>query len=273
LINTVVQTVYALPTGQTMPALEAQVLRLATTTSIESSELLSYLLPDFQRQTGIEVEVLAVGTGQALAIGRRGDADLLITHAPTAEQKLIDDGVVITAHPLMHNRFILVGPKSDEANIVTISTIAQALIGIADNEAMFVSRGDNSGTHMKEASLWRASAIEPSWPGYLSVGQGMSATLRMANELSAYTLSDRGSWLAHRQQLAYLQAYPAEGQSLHNPYRILIINPQRYPHINKLAAESFSRWLLSRPVQKKIADFSVDGLWLFCPDKQRTACE
>ncbi|CAH0992750.1 Tungstate-binding protein TupA [Sinobacterium norvegicum] len=256
-------------------ATQGTVLRLATTTSVESSELLSHLLPDFQRQTGIQVEVLAVGTGQALAIGRRGDADLLITHSPSAEQKLIDDGVVITAYPLMHNRFLLVGPIGDQANIMAITSIDKALSQIANSKQMFISRGDNSGTHMKEVSLWRKIMITPDWSGYLSAGQGMSASLRMANELSAYTLTDRGSWLAHRHQLDNLQAFSAAGTSLYNPYRILMLNPEGYSHLNFEAAETFSQWLLSDTVQKKIGQFSADGLWLFCPanKQQRMHCE
>ena len=254
---------------------EQQRIRLATTTSVEASGLLDYLLPMFQRDNGIKVEVLAVGTGQALAIGRRGDADILITHAPSAEQAMIDSGYAVEAISLMSNRFLIVGPRSDPADIAHSNTIGDALERIAKGHYRFVSRGDNSGTYMKEQSIWQSLSVKTQWHNYYSIGQGMAATLRMANELDAYTLTDRGTWLAQGKQLTALRAFGLDGAELYNPYRILILNDRRHGHIKSDQAMTFARWLTSAKTQHAIADFKKHGQWLFCPEltSARVDCE
>ncbi len=232
-------------------------LTLATTTSTRDSGLLDALIPRFERATGIEVRVVAVGTGQALAMGRRGDADVLLTHAPDAEQSFVAEGHAQQRIPIMFNDFVLVGPPDNPASIDSGSDIAAAFRAIAQRQARFVSRGDQSGTHMKEQTLWRAAGIEPHGDWYLQAGQGMAGTLRVASEKEAYTLSDRSTFLAHRRFLK-LDIVCEGDERLRNEYAVLIISPKRHPHVRFEAARQFAQFLRSPEARQVIKEFGKD---------------
>ncbi len=240
----------------------SKTLTLATTTSTRDSGLLDELIPMFEAETGIEVKVIAVGSGQALELGRRGDADVLLTHAPAAEEQFMDEGHGTQRRGVMHNDFVLVGPQADPADVASQSTIAEALGQIARSESLFVSRGDDSGTHMKEQTLWTSSAMtaqggEPQGEWYIRAGAGMSEALRMASEKRAYTLSDRSTFLAQRERLDLTILF--EGDSLlHNPYTVIVLDSKKHPHVNQQAAVRFSAFLLSPQAQKFIGNFGVE---------------
>lgn len=238
---------------------------LASTTSTEQSGLFGHILPAFKAKTGIEVRVVAVGTGQALDIARRGDADVVLVHDREAEAKFVAEGHGATRHDVMHNDFILVGPKSDPSRVAGGKDAGAALKRIAEAGAVFVSRGDRSGTHVAEMRLWRAAAIEPTqargaW--YREIGAGMGPTLNAAAAMGAYTLADRGTWLAfkNRADLAVL----LEGdERLFNPYGVIAVDPRRHPHVKAEFAQIFVQWLLSTEGQAAIASFRVGGEPLF----------
>ncbi|MEQ8789608.1 MAG: substrate-binding domain-containing protein [Pirellulaceae bacterium] len=257
----------ALVVGCAPAAGDSNTLTLATTTSTRDSGLLDLLVPLFEEQTGIEVKVVAVGSGQALELGRRGDADVLLTHAPEAEAKFMDDGHGGQRRAVMHNDFVLVGPASDPADVAGASTIADALRRIADSSSPFVSRGDESGTHMKELAIWKAAELAPEGDGYISAGAGMAAALRMAGEKQAYTLSDRGTFLAQGKSLDLKILH--EGDSLlHNPYTVITINAEKHSAVNHRAAERFAEFLVSPAVQELIGQYGVEqyGQPLFFAD-------
>lgn len=260
-------------------ALEGQVLRLATTTSTYDSGLLDDILPTFEAEYGVRVDVVAVGTGQALALGRRGDADVLLVHAVSKEQAFVDEGYGLARFPVMFNDFILVGPPEDPAKIAGGDIAVVALERIATVGAAFASRGDDSGTHARERSLWQAANLEPDpeagW--YLSLGQSMAATLQFADQAGAYTLTDRGTFMAQRAQLQHLKVMVggdsiAENvdQALTNPYSVIPVNPARIEGIRADLAQKFIRWLLSLDTQERIAVFGVKqfGQPLFFPDSE-----
>ena len=241
-------------------------LTLATTTSTRDSGLLDVLVPRFEQQTGIRVKVIAVGSGQALELGRRGDADILLTHAPEAEQEFMKQGFGELRRQLMYNDFVLVGPGSDPAKIKGQKSIAVALQRIAQAHSPFVSRGDESGTHQKEQAIWKQAAVTPAGDWYVAAGSGMAAVLRMANEKQAYTLSDRGTFLAQRQRLELVIV--SEGDALlRNPYAVLLVSAAKHPHIQRAAAHKFLEFLVSPVVQKTIGEFGVKefGMPLFFP--------
>lgn len=242
----------------------ARVIRLATTTSTDNSGLLNYLLPEFEQQ-GTKVQVIAVGTGKALQFGRHGDVDLLLTHAPGAENIFLQQGYAIQALPLMHNDFVLVGPDTDPADLTTAKDLYQALMRLYQQGATFLSRGDDSGTHKKELRLWRQLEMKPDWSGYRQVGQGMGRTLMMAAQLGGYTLADRGTWLSMRDQLPQLKIVFSGDAALFNPYRILLINPERHPHLNHQGARELASWLTQASTLEKIGQFKVQGVSLFVP--------
>jgi tungstate transport system substrate-binding protein len=245
-------------------------LTLATTTSTQDSGLLDELVPAFREQTGIEVKVVAVGTGQALELGRRGDADVLLVHDPAAEEQFMADGFGRDRRPVMHNDFVLVGPPADPAGVKGATTAAEAFARVARHEAAFVSRGDESGTHQKERAVWLQAGVEPRGGWYVQAGAGMGQVLRMAGERRAYTLSDRGTFLAQRQGLDL--AVLSEGDPLlTNPYHIIIVNPDRHPHVHRQEARRFVDFLESDQTQKRIAAFGADrfGQPLFFPDVLR----
>ncbi|EGR0286113.1 tungsten ABC transporter substrate-binding protein [Vibrio cholerae] len=244
-------------------------IRLATTTSTYDSGLLDYLLPKFEQNTGYKVDVIATGTGKALKMGENGDVDLVMTHAPKAEASFVEAGYGVLPRKLMYNDFVVVGPESDPAKIADEKNIAKVFENIAKSGAVFISRGDDSGTHKKELGIWAQNKIEPNFGGYRSIGQGMGPTLNMASEMQAYTLTDRGTWLAYNNKLALKILFGGDEQ-LFNPYQVIIVNPERYPTTQYQAAKMFSDWLVNPKGQQLINEFKVNGQQLFVAnaDKQ-----
>src|SRR5690606_18663265 len=245
-----------------------QYITVASTTSTENSGLFGELLPKFTEATGIEVRVVAVGTGQALDMGRRGDADVVFVHAPAAEQQFVDEGFGVERIPVMYNDYVIVGPASDPAGIADSKDAVEALQAIAETEAPFASRGDDSGTHKKELALWQEAGIDVaaasgSW--YRETGSGMGPTLNTAAGMDAYALTDRGTWIAfeNRQNLELL----VEGdERLANPYGIILVNPEKHPHVKKELGQQFIDWVVSDEGQQAIADFKLNGQQLFFPN-------
>lgn len=237
---------------------------LATTTSTVDSGLLDVLVPLFEQKTGYQVKTVAVGTGQALAMGERGDADVLLVHSPEAEQKLVDSGVAIDRHYIMYNDYVLLGPQGDPAGIRGVSSASEALANIAQLGATFVGRGDDSGTHKKEKELWR---IQPQGTWYIEAGAGMSATLAIAEDKQAYTLSDRGTYLAYKKNLSL--AVLVEGDApLINRYHVMRVNQEMFKHVNSGGGVKFVEFMLSEEVRAIILTFGVDkyGEALFIPN-------
>jgi tungstate transport system substrate-binding protein len=247
---------------------ETQGITVASTTSTQNSGLFDYLLPKFAADTGIEVRVVAVGTGQAIRIATNGDADVLLVHHPASERKFVADGFGLARHPVMHNDFVLVGPADDPAGIRGTGDIAAALRSIGEREQVFVSRGDDSGTHKKELELWGAAAFDPSpasgaW--YRESGSGMGATLNVASAMAGYTLTDRASWVSFGNK-GELEILVKGDTRLHNPYAAIVVNPERHPHVHAGEAQAFVDWLISARGQTAIAAYRVDGQQLFFPD-------
>lgn len=251
-------------------AKDSPTLTLATTTSTQDSGLLDALLPLFRAETGIEVKVVAVGTGQALQLGRRGDADVLLVHDPFAEEKFMAEGFGAERRSVMYNDFVLVGPPANPAGIKGQPAIVEAFRQIARLGSPFVSRGDKSGTHQKEKEIWRKTAIEPQGDWYIRAGAGMGQVLRMANEKRAYTLTDRGTYLAQRQGLDL--AIHSEGDLiLINRYSVIVVSPEKHAQVYFHAARKFADFLLSPKTQKAIAAFGTEryGQPLFFPHDSR----
>jgi len=249
------------------PAVNAaeRALTVASCTSIEASGLFDHLLPRFEQATGIDVRVVAVGTGQALEIARRGDADVLFVHHKPAEKQFIAEGHGVKRHPVMYNDFILVGPKADPAGIAGMAKAAAALAEIAEAEAPFVSRGDNSGTHKKEIRLWRQAGVAPDGEWYRETGFGMGEALNTAAAMNAYTLADRGTWISfdNRRQLGLL----VEGDpALFNPYSVILVSPQQHPQVKAGLGRQFIDWVTSRAGQEAIASYRLRGKPLFHPN-------
>lgn len=256
--------------GSFVFAVASNSLILATTTSTQDSGLLDVLLPMFERKTGISVKPIAVGTGQALKMGERGDADVLLVHAPELEEKFMREGHGSLRKRVMHNDFVLVGPKDAPASVRKAKTAADALRGIAYARLRFVSRGDESGTHQLEKKLWRQARIEAKSDWYLETGQGMAATLRVADTKRGFTLTDRGTFLAQRSTLAL--AIVREGdRELFNLYHVIVVNPKKHPGINAAGAKAFADFLLAPETQKVIGKFGEGrfGQSLFTPDAKR----
>ena len=247
---------------------------LATTTSTQDSGLLDELIPMFEDQSGYIVKVIAVGTGQALKMGQDGNADILLVHAPDAEKVLIENGSAIDRRLMMHNDFVLVGPADDPAGIQGMKVPENALKWIGESEVVFVSRGDDSGTHKKELSLWAQAGTEPEGEWYLESGQGMGATLRIASEKGAYTLTDRATYLSQRETLDL--AILLEGDSsLLNIYHVMRVNPREWPNVNEDGALALSDFLTSAEGQALIRTFGVEtfGQPLFFPDAGYTEAD
>jgi tungstate transport system substrate-binding protein len=241
------------------------VIRLATTTSTYNSGLLGHLLPHFEQQHGLRVQVLSVGTGQALKLGQQGDVDLVVTHAPAAEAAFVETGYGIEPRSLMYNDYVLVGPKHDPLNLEQAEGILDALEKIHQRNHVFVSRGDDSGTHKKELELWSQAGLQPAFRNYRAVGQGMGRVLTMTSEMQGYTLTDRSTWLAMRARLDLALLYEG-GVDLANPYQVILVNPQRHPAINQQGARLLRDWLVSAEGQALINRFTVDGEALFFAD-------
>ena len=246
---------------------------LASTTSTEQSGLFAHLLPLFQRATGIAVKVVAVGSGQAIDLARRGDADVLLAHDRPAEERLVADGFAVKRVPVMHNDFVLIGPAADPAH-ARGRDIVQALRQVRQQGGLFVSRGDRSGTHTAELRFWQLAQIEPTTLGgagaYRACGCGMGQALNMAASLDGYVLSDRGTWLAfgNRAGLTLL----VEGDPrLFNPYGVMVVNPARHPHVRHAQAQQFVDWITGPAGQAAIAGFRIGGQPLFFPNAPAAA--
>jgi len=247
---------------------QPQTLILATTTSTQDSGLLDYILPDFEARYGVDVQVIAVGTGQAIELGKNGDADVLLVHSRAKEDEFMAAGDGVRREDVMYNDFIIVGPAADPAGIRGMSSAQEAFATIAEVQATFISRGDDSGTHVKEKNIWQKAGIEPSGDWYVSAGQGMGEVLTMADEERAYTLSDRATYLARTPEGIELVILVEGDPVLFNPYGVIAVNPAKNSRINAELCNQFIDWLISVPTQEKIGQFGVKefGQPLFMPD-------
>jgi len=251
---------------------KAQSIILSTTTSTENSGLLDAILPDFKEKTGIDVKVVAVGTGKALTMGRDGEADVLLVHAKASEEEFVNEGHGIERFDVMYNDFVLVGSKDDKANLKELSpnNIVKALSIIKEDKHNFITRGDDSGTHKKELSFWKSNNVTPEGDWYISTGQGMGATLKVANEVLGYTLTDRATYLSMKENLD-LEIIVEGDENLFNQYGVIQVNPDKNDKINADGAKQFIDWILSEDTQKIIGEFGVDkfGQNLFNPNAKK----
>jgi tungstate transport system substrate-binding protein len=241
---------------------------VASTTSTQDSGLFGYLLPIFKAKTGIEVKVVAQGTGQALDTARRGDADVVFVHAKSAEEKFLSEGFGVKRFPVMYNDFVVVGPKSDPAGIKGSKDIVAALKAVKDKAAPFISRGDRSGTHIAELNLWKVAGIDiekDKGPWYKSIGQGMGAALNTASASNAYVLTDRGTWLAFKNRGDLVIAVEGD-KRLFNQYGVMLVNPAKHRTVKKELGQQFIDWLISPEGQKVIAGYKIGGEQLFYPN-------
>jgi len=239
-------------------------IRLATTTSTDDSGLLDFLLPPFEAREGVKVDRIAVGTGRALALARRGDADIILVHARAREDAFVTEGWGVDRRDVMWNDFVIAGPAEDPAGVEGATDASDALRRIAAARAKFISRGDDSGTHTRELDLWKAAGITPAWPGYKEAGQGMGPCLTIADQARGYVLTDRGTYLAFGARVD-LEALVEGDPALRNPYGAILVNPERHPHVNADGARRLLDYLTSPEGQAKIAAFRVDGRVLFHP--------
>jgi len=244
-------------------------IKMASTTSTQNSGLFDYLLPIFEKKTGIKIDVVAVGTGASIEIGKRGDADVVFVHAKEQELAAVQEGFFVNRHDVMYNDFVVIGPPADPAKVKGMKFAADALKSIARLSANFVSRGDKSGTHTKELSLWKKAGIEPAgqkW--YLEVGQGMEKTQRVADEKKAYTLTDRGTWLATKDKNKLDLIIVLEGDPvLFNQYGVMAVNPEMHKHVKYKEAMEFVNWIISKEGQAAVAAFKDrNGNPLFIPN-------
>ena len=237
-------------------------IRLATTTSTESSGLLGVMLPPFEERFGVVVDVIAVGTGKALKFGENGEVDVVLVHAPAAEEKFVNAGFGVNRRRVMFNDFILVGPGEDPAGIRALKNTTAVMARIASAGEPFVSRGDDSGTHKRELLLWKGSGIEPKGQWYVEAGQGMGAVLTIASEKQGYTLTDRATYLAYRDKIQLEILFEGD-ENLHNPYSIISVNPQRHPHVKYVWAMALTGWFTSPEGQRIIAGYKKHGEQLF----------
>jgi tungstate transport system substrate-binding protein len=241
---------------------------VASTTSTQDSGLFGYLLPLFKAATGIEVKVVALGTGQALDTARRGDADVVFVHAKSEEEKFLAQGFGVHRYPVMYNDFVLIGPASDPAGVKGSTDIAAALTAIMKKHAPFISRGDRSGTHLAELALWKAAGpdiAKDKGDWYKAIGQGMGAALNTASASGGYVLSDRGTWLAFKNKGDLVIAVQGD-KRLFNQYGVMLINPEKFPTVKKELGQKFINWLVSPQGQHAIAGYKINGEQLFFPD-------
>ncbi|MGB1881516.1 MAG: substrate-binding domain-containing protein [Gammaproteobacteria bacterium] len=244
---------------------------LQSTTSTQNSGLFDFLLPRYSAASGVEVRVVAVGTGQALRNAREGNGDVLMVHAKEAEEQFIAEGFGLHRYPVMFNDFVIVGPPEDPAGVHQAASAPDALTRIAAAQANFLTRGDDSGTHKRERALWAQASLLPApgeAPWYKDVGSGMGRALQIAAEISGYTLSDRGTWVAVADP-ARLPVLFEGGAALRNQYSLIVVNPERHPHVKAAAAQAFVDWMLSADGQQTIAEFRLDGQQLFYPNAGR----
>lgn len=246
-------------------------LILATTTSTQDSGLLDVLEPIFEEKTGYNLKIIAVGTGKALAMGEDGEADVLLTHAPASEQPLVDSGVVTNYQLVMHNDFIIVGPANDPAGIKGAKSAGEALAKIKESNSNFISRGDDSGTHKKELDVWKSAGIEPAGDWYQETGSGMADTLIVADQKQAYTLTDRATYLAHKENMKLDILVEGDGVLL-NIYHVMEVNKEKHEKVNAEGAKAFVEFMIAEDTQKIIGEFGKDkfGQPLFFPDADKT---
>jgi tungstate transport system substrate-binding protein len=241
---------------------------VASTTSTQDSGLFGHILPMFKAKTGIDVKVVAQGTGQALDTARRGDADVVFVHAKPAEEKFLSEGFGVKRYPVMYNDFILIGPKSDPAGVKGTKNIVAALTAIKAKGADFISRGDKSGTHQAEINLWKIAGVDiakDKGPWYKEIGQGMGAALNTASASNAYVLADRGTWLSFKNRGDLVISVEGD-KRLFNQYGVMLVNPQKHPNVKKDLGQQFIDWLVSSEGQKAIADYKINGEQLFYPN-------
>lgn len=246
-----------------LPAKAQEFITVASTTSTENSGLFGHILPIFQERTGIEVRVVAQGTGQALETARRGDADVVFVHARAAEEQFVAEGYGVERFDVMYNDFVVVGPSDDPAGLGSAETAAAAFAAVAETGSSFASRGDDSGTHIAEKALWETAGVKPSgkdW--YLETGSGMGATLNTAAQVPAYALADRGTWLSFENR-GDLEVVFAGDPVLFNPYGVILVNPERHPHVKVEAGQQFIDWLISDEGQAAIESFTINDEQLF----------
>jgi len=244
------------------PAFAVDHLRLATTTSTENSGLLAALLPAFEKENNCQVDVIAVGTGKAIKLGETGDVDVILVHARSKEDKFVAAGYGIDRRDVMYNDFVVLGPESDPAGIKGISDVTEAMRRIAAAKATFVSRGDDSGTHTREKQLWREAGVNPAGDWYLEAGRGMGEVIIMADERQGYTLSDRGTYLAFKEKTP-LKVLVEGDNRLFNPYGVIMVNPQKHPHVKERLAGKFLDFLVSDQAKSIISGYRRGGEQLF----------
>jgi tungstate transport system substrate-binding protein len=249
-------------------AIGQKFITVASTTSTDQSGLFKHLLPVFEKKTGIQVRVVALGTGQALDLARRGDADVVLVHARSAEEKFVAEQHGVKRTPVMYNDFVLVGPKSDPAKVGGGKDAVEAFKKIRATAAPFVSRGDRSGTHIAELDLWKAAGIDVArekGPWYRDTGQGMGPALNTASSMNAYILADRGTWISFKNR-GDLVVLVQGDKRLFNQYGVILVNPERHPNVKRAEGQAFIDWLVSREGQKTIADYKIAGEQLFYPN-------
>jgi tungstate transport system substrate-binding protein len=254
--------------GISLASAQDKSIVVSSTTSTQDSGLFGHILPLFKAKTGIDVKVVAQGTGQALDTGRRGDADVVFVHAKSAEEKFLSEGFSTKRYPVMYNDFVLVGPRSDPAGIKDTKDIVAALKAIKDKSAPFISRGDKSGTHIAELNLWKVAGIDiekDKGPWYKPIGQGMGAALNTASASNSYVLTDRGTWLSFKNRGDLVIAVEGDKQ-LFNQYGVMLVNPAKHPHVKKDLGQAFIDWLISPEGQKTIAGYKIGGEQLFYPN-------
>lgn len=248
-----------------MSASAVEHLKLSTTTSTENSGLLAVLNPVFEAKYGVKVDVIAVGTGKALKLGGRGDVDVVFVHAPAAELKYVEQGDFIDRQAVMHNDFVIIGPKADVAGVAEATSAVDALERLMKSQSRFVSRGDDSGTHKKELALWEAADVSPKGSWYIQAGQGMGAVIKMADEMGAYTLADRGTQIAFAEKIDLHVLYEGD-EILFNPYHVMAVNPERHAHVNYALATQYIQFVTGQQGQEIIRNFKLLGQPLFYPD-------
>ncbi|HZT63057.1 MAG TPA: extracellular solute-binding protein [Burkholderiales bacterium] len=252
-----------------LPAIaQEKFIVVASTTSTEQSGLFGHILPAFQKKTGIQVRVVALGTGQALDLARRGDADVVFVHARSAEQKFLAEGHGVKRFPVMYNDFVLIGPKSDPAKVAGGKDILDALKKIKSASAPFVSRGDRSGTHIAELDLWTLAGIDiakEKGPWYKDTGQGMGPALNTASAMNGYILSDRGTWISFKNRGDLVIEVEGDAR-LFNQYGVMLVNPEKHPNVKKDLGQAFVDWVISPEGQKAIAEYKIGGEQLFFPN-------